>query len=257
MNAASHRLPTVIWMAALAGAFLNFGSAILRIGNFFPIPRLIDFGAFYASSWALRLGRSPYALPQHFVEEVMDRTGMPLAPPPIFNPPVWPILTYPFTFLDYTPAAFAWVAANLAMLALTTIMLAPIAKLRGWKIHVLCFFIFVTFGPVFLDLSIGQNSTFLLLMATVAGWSLRGSVRYGEGGSAAAVALATGAKLFPLFWSGAFFLLRRWRLFALTLLFTHHTGRAFGSTFPRGEPRLPEHAVTWATDILSAVSQYQ
>lgn len=214
------QFPKFIWVLALAGLVLNVGTAMLRLSNFFPTPRLIDFGAFYASSWALRLGLSPYALPPAFVEEVMARTTMPLAPPPIYNPPVWPILTYPFTFLSYPPAAFAWVAVNLTMLAIATYMLTDIAGLHGWKPRTLSYTIVVTFGPVFLDLSIGQNSTFLLLMVVVAGWSLRRAVRHSEAMAAVAVALAVGAKLFPLFWSGAFFLLRRARLFVLTLLMT-------------------------------------
>lgn len=214
------QFPKFIWVLALAGLVLNAGTAILRLNNFFPVPRLIDFGAFYASSWALRRGLSPYALSPAFVQEVMAHTAMPLAPPPIYNPPVWPILTYPFTFLAYPAAAFVWVAVNLAMLAVVTTMLADIAALRGWKARAVAYAVVVTFGPVFLDLSIGQNSTFLLLMATVAGWSLRRTLRHGEAIAAIAVALAAGAKLFPLFWAGAFLLLRRARLFVLTLLMT-------------------------------------
>lgn len=214
------QFPKLIWVLALAGLVLNAGTAILRLNNFFPVPRLIDFGAFYASSWALRLNLSPYALSPTFVEAVMARTAMPLAPPPIYNPPVWPILTYPFTFLSYPPAAFVWVAVNLAMLATVTYMLTDIAGLRGWKLRTLSYVIVVTFGPVFLDLSIGQNSTFLLLMAVIAGWSLRRTTRHAKVMAATAVALAVGVKLFPLFWSGAFFLLRHGRLFVLTLLTT-------------------------------------
>jgi len=220
MNTTVRQFPKLIWLLALAGLALNFGTAMLRLSNFFPTPRLIDFGAFYASSWALRLGLSPYALSPTFIEEVMTRTAMPLSPPPIYNPPVWPILTYPFTLLSYSSAAFVWVAVNLAMLAIVTYMLTDIADLHGWELRIVAYAIIVTFGPVFLDLSIGQNSTFLLLMAVVAGWSLRRKVRHTEAIAAAAVALAVGAKLFPLFWSGAFFLLRRWRLFVLTLLLT-------------------------------------
>ncbi len=210
-------LPKALWFFALAGAILNFGTAALRLGNFFPTPRLIDFSAFYASSWALRLGKSPYALPTSFLDDLVARTGMPLTPPPIYNPPIWPILTYPFAFLSYTPAAFLWIATNLAMLVAVTFLLSDIARVQGWKGRSISFLLMLTFGPVFLDLSIGQNSTFLLLMATIAGWSLHRSARHAEPIAALAVALAVGAKLFPLFWSGAFFLLRRWRLFTLTV----------------------------------------
>lgn len=220
MSQETRHIPRLVWLLALIGAALNFGTAILRLGNFFPTPRLIDFGAFYASSWALRLGVSPYSLSRESVEQIIARTAMPLAPPPIFNPPVWPLLTYPFTFLSYTPAAFAWILLNLAMLAIVTYLLTDIAGLHGWKLRVICFAVVVTFGPVFLDLSIGQNSTFLLLMAALAGWVLRRTALRFELIASAAVALATGAKLFPLFWSGAFFLLRRWRLFLLTFAMT-------------------------------------
>jgi len=99
----------------------------------------------------------------------------------------------------------------------------------SWMIWVPLFFLLLTFGPVFLDLTLGQTSVVLLATALAIGRSLS---RLKEGGTwsrwrrsgpalAAAIAggLAVGVKLFPLTWLGALPFLRRWRELLLMALF--------------------------------------
>jgi hypothetical protein len=77
----------------------------------------------------------------------------------------------------------------------------------------------MTFGPVFLNLTLGQNSLVLLVAALMIGQSLRPQPKRGYLAAALAWALAIAAKLFPLLWPGALPLLRRWRaLLLMTLL---------------------------------------
>lgn len=211
------RFPWHFYLLALAGAALHFGTALLRLGIFWPTPKLIDFGAFYASAWALRAGLSPYGLPAEWGAALAARTGMAYAPPPIFNPPLWPVLAYPFAFLSYPAAATVWVVLNLGLLALCTLWLADSAGLRGWQRRLGLFLVVVTFGPVFLDLSIGQTSVALLVLALLIGRQLRRGGRRATWIGAGATALAAAIKLYPLFWAGAFLFLRRWRLILATL----------------------------------------
>ena len=71
---------------------------------------------------------------------------------------------------------------------------------------------------MFLDLTMGQISFFLLVAALVTGRALRTKTRGFRLPAALAGGLAVGAKLFPLIWLGALPLLRRWRLFVLSVL---------------------------------------
>jgi hypothetical protein len=211
------RFPWYFYLLALAGAALHFGTALLRLGTFWPTPRLIDFGAFYASAWALRSGLSPYDFPADWSAALAARTAMAYAPPPIFNPPLWPALLYPFAFFTYPAAAAAWVLLNLALLAVSTWWLADSARLHGWERKLGLFLVVVTFGPVFLDLSIGQTSVVLLFLALLIGRQLPRGGRRASWIAAGVTALAAGIKLYPLFWAGAFLFLRRWRLFLGTV----------------------------------------
>jgi hypothetical protein len=75
----------------------------------------------------------------------------------------------------------------------------------------------LTFGPVFLDLTLGQNSLYLLAAVLVIGGAVRTRAGRASWPSALTAGLAVGAKLFPLLWLGALVLLRRWRLLAWSM----------------------------------------
>lgn len=206
-----------LWTAmAGAGLVVHAGTALLRLNMFFPVPKLLDFAGFYASAWAIRQGLSPYNLSAEWLETLQRAQGIPLLPPPIFNPPFWPWLLQPLTCFRFPVAAAVWLVLNLALLAWATTALADIAGYRDRRARLILFFLVVTFGPVFLDLTLGQTSVLLLAAALAIGRSLnrqRGPATPLI--AAISAGLAVGAKLFPLTWLGAWPLLRRWRELAL------------------------------------------
>jgi len=205
---------------AAAGAFIHVGTAVLRLSTFFPYPRLLDFSGFYASAWAMRLGLEPYDVPATLIERLRSTAGLSLRPPPIFNPPIWPCVLQPFTALRFPAAAWAWLLVNGALILWSTHALAQVAGVTGRRARVATLIAVITFGPVFLDLTLGQTSTLLLAMALVVGRALPRHAPRSDVAGALAVALATGAKLYPLVWLGGLFPLRRWRLVSLAFLAT-------------------------------------
>ena len=226
------------WLAiAGAGLVIHAGTAVLRLSTFFPSPKLFDWSGFYASAWAIRQGLSPYNLPPDWLQNLQAAQAIPFTPPVIFNPPFWPWLLLPLTWFSYPVAASIWLAFNLALLVWATLALADLAGWHGRAVRVALFFLVLTFGPVFLDLTLGQTSVVLLAAAMAIGRSLS---RYRSGetcpekgvwrtsssrrkvGPALVVALAgglaVGVKLFPLTWLAGLPFLRRWRELILAAL---------------------------------------
>ncbi len=201
-----------------AGALIHFGTAFLRLNAFFPYPRLLDFAAFYAGAWAVRLGISPYGLSPEFLESLQAKSGLLMRPPVTYNPPIWSWLLQPLTFLDFPAAAFAWLALDLALIAWSALILAHVAGYDGWRERGLVFLLTLTFGPVFLDLTLGQTSILLLAASLTVGQAVRLRTKDSLFAGTLAQGLAVGAKLFPSVWIGALLLLRRWRLFVLATL---------------------------------------
>lgn len=200
------------------GALIHFGTAFLRLSTFFPYPKLMDFGAFYAGAWAMRLGLSPYVWSPEFLETLRVETGLLARPPIPHNPPIWLWLLQPLTFFSFPVATAVWLLLVLAVVACSAIALAQLAGYQEWRHRRMVFLLVLTFGPMFLDLSLGQNSFFLLAVALVIGQALRTGAEDSPLSAALAGGLAVGAKLFPLIWLGALPLLRRHRLFISTTL---------------------------------------
>jgi len=128
---------------------------------------------------------------------------------------MWLWLLQPLAFLSFPIAAVVWLLVLLALITWNTLVLARIAGYKGWRERRIIFLLVATFGPVFLNLTLGQNGIFLLTAALIIGQALQ--VRTDNPRFLAALAWvpAVGAKLFPLIWLGALPLLRRWRLFVL------------------------------------------
>jgi len=206
------------WHSILAGGMglsIHLGTAILRLDTFFPYPRMVDFAGFYAASHALRSGLSPYTWPSGLVETLRTDHVLLLTPPVIYNPPVWPWLLQPFTLLSFPGAAYAWLVMNLTFLACSSSLLARTARVEGWRAKAAIFLLALTFGPVFLDLTLGQTSVLLLIATLLVGQSLHTGRQAHRLLAALAGGLAAGIKVFPLAWLGALLALRRWRLAAL------------------------------------------
>ena len=201
-----------LWAAiGLAGLAIHAGTAALRLTTFFPVPRLFDFSAFYASAWAVRLGMSPYNLPADWLANLQAAQSIPFVPPPIYHPPFWPWLLVPLTWFSFPVAAWIWLALNLGLLVVSAIALANLAGYRSWPMRCLGFVLVVTFGPTFLDLTLGQASIMLMVAALIVGRSMSSRRRWTGLAAAGAAALAAGVKLFPLSWVAIWPVLGRWR----------------------------------------------
>jgi len=200
------------------GALIHFGTALLRLHTFFPYPKLADFAAFYAGAWAVRMGVSPYQWSPEFLETLRTEASLSGYLPIPYNPPIWLWLLQPLTLFSYPVATVVWLLLVLTCVAWSAIALAQLAGYQDWKYRGVVFLLILTFGPMFLDLTLGQNSFFLLAAALIIGQALRTETKDRRLSAALAGGLAVGAKLFPLIWLGALPFLRRWRLFVFAVL---------------------------------------
>ncbi len=198
------------------GALIHFGTALLRLNTFFPYPKLMDFAAFYAGAWAIRLGVSPYGWTPEFQRVMLVETGFSFDHP--ISLPMWLWLLQPLASFSFPIAAVVWLLVLLALITWNTLVLARIAGYKGWRERRMIFLLVVTFGPVFLNLTLGQNGIFLLTAALVISQALQVRTENSRFLAALAWVPAVGAKLSPLIWLGALPLLRRWRLFVLATL---------------------------------------
>jgi hypothetical protein len=207
-------------LLAVTGIAVHGGTAALRIQTFVPYPKLLDFSAFYTSARALRSGLSPYGIPVEFSQGIQDENRLPFRPPQIYNPPVWPWLLQPLAAMPFRPAAWVWLIINLALLGWTSFALTRLAGYDTWWAKGSVFLLALTFGPVFLDLTLGQTSVVLLALAVAIGSALRPGARHGWLFASLAEGVAAGVKLFPLIWLGGAVLLRRWKLVLLGMAAT-------------------------------------
>ncbi|MBC7260665.1 MAG: DUF2029 domain-containing protein, partial [Chloroflexi bacterium] len=201
-----------------AGFLIHAGTALLRINTFFPYPKLLDFAGFYAAAWAIRQGQSPYSVSVDWLRALQATQNIPFLPPLIYNPPFWPWLLQPLTLFHFPVAAWLWVLLNLVLLAWAALALSQIMGWQGWKKRLFLFVLVLTFGPVFLDLTLGQTSIVLLVASLVVGRSLGSQRRVASFVAAVANGFAAGAKFFPLAWLAVFPFLRRWRETVLTVV---------------------------------------
>ncbi len=192
----------------MLGLILHGGTAFLRLGIFWPFPRLLDFSGFYAAAWAWREGLSPYALPEDWLIELMRTQALPFHPPPIYNPPLLVLLLQPLTLVRFPLAAWLWLALNVALALLSAGWLAELAGIRSRRGKILVVLLVLSYGPLWLDVSLGQLSVLLLTCALL--W-LRAVDARRLTPSALALGLASGVKAFPLYWLGAALFTRRWR----------------------------------------------
>ncbi|MDF1512255.1 MAG: glycosyltransferase family 87 protein [Anaerolineae bacterium] len=236
--------PWLLYTAALAGFLIHGGTAILRLQSFFPVPKLIDFAAFYASASALSQGLSPYALSAQWLDALQTQKFLPFAPPAIYNPPLWPWLLQPIAELDYPAAAWVWLLFNTGILlwlsfCICTKLSAPnldtqhvtdrvnlLPHIRpvirqNSRSFIIISILIISFGPVFLDLSIGQTSILLLMLCVIIGfYTHRENNWAAELFTALSIALAAVTKLYPIAWVPYLALTRKWKHLALSTAFT-------------------------------------
>ena len=206
-----------LWIVLLViGAVGNFGTAVLRVPEILPTPRPLDLASYYAGAWAMRDGASPYYWPQGLVESLSRSHGLSVVPSPSASPPPWIWMSQVLTPLSFPTAAWLWLLLSLALLAWSTRLLAQIGGYAGWRAALALVPVTLTFGSVFLNLTLGQNCLFVLVAALVAGRYLAG---YGSlPGAAGFWVVAVAAKIYPVLWVLAWPFLRRWRLMASALV---------------------------------------
>lgn len=201
-----------------AGAVIHFGTALLRLDSFWPVPALVDFSTIYSGAWAMRAGLSAYALSPELLA-ILQAQGLNQPPPGAFNPPFLYALFYPFTWLTYPQAAWAWVLLNLIFLGWITAELLRLGDIRGRRVGLLLYALVVTFGPTFLDLTLGQVSVLMLVALLLMGQRLENPSPASALIAGFAGMLAVTIKVYPLFWLGILPFLRRWSFLLASLLF--------------------------------------
>lgn len=208
----------VFWIiVGLCAAFVHLGTAILRINSFFPTVQALDFSSYYSAAWSLRLGMSPYALSPDLLDFLAKTQGFLHTPPICASSPLWVWLLQPMTTLAFPAAAALWLLLSLMIAGFCHILLVNIAGFQSWKIGLATLPITISFGPLFLNLTLGQNALVLLLCVLVMGEALRKKTRGYKTLWIPVWILAVAAKIFPILWLGCLPFLKRWRM-ALTAL---------------------------------------
>lgn len=210
--ALSRRQSILLGIAGCA-AVVHVGTAILRLGAFLPFPQSIDFSAFYVAAHAMRQRLSPYGLSSDWLSALQHQVALPFSPPPIYNPAAWPWLLQPLTYVQFPIAAWLWLILNLGLLIWCGLRLAGIAGVDGIAGKLGTLALVLTFGPVVLDLSLGQTSIVLLTAALAVGNVLPTGRKAKLAGTRSVIVygVAVGAKLLPITWVGPLVVFRRWR----------------------------------------------
>lgn len=207
---------SVSWIiVALCAGFVHLGTAVLRIKSFFPTVQALDFSSYYTAAWAVRLGLSPYAPSPELLDFLAKTQSLSHTPPICASSPLWAWLMQPMTTLAFPSAAALWLVLSLMIAGFCHILLAGVAGYRGWKIVLATLPITISFGPVFLNLTLGQNALVLLLSALAMGEALKKQTGGHRVLWIPVWLLAIAAKIFPVLWLGCMPFLKRWRM-ALT-----------------------------------------
>jgi hypothetical protein len=198
-----------------------------------------DFRQLYTAGYMVRTGHSrelyDYAAQKRFQDALVSREPVAL---PFIRPAYQALLFTPFSFISYRTAYFFFLAANLALLSGSFLMLRPRLMNLAVVWNLLPIAMFISFIPTGVTLMQGQDSVLVLLLFSAALLRL-------ERGSEFLAGVLTGFALFkfqiaiPV--AILFFCWKRWRFFggfcatgaALALLSVWITGLAQAKTFFR------------------------
>jgi hypothetical protein len=203
-----------LWLLVLlVGVVTNFGTAALRMPALVASPQAVDFGAYYAGAWAMRLGVSPFYWPGDFLASLAQEHGLTVVPTPPLSTPAYVWMSQVFTLFSFPVASWLWLLVGLLAVLASTRLLVCIAGLSGWRMTLLVLPFTVTFGPTFVNLTTGQNVPLVLLAALLAGRYLAGA---GRRTSTVVLVwtIAVAAKIYPLLWAATLPFFRKWRLLA-------------------------------------------
>jgi hypothetical protein len=199
------------------GIATHFGTALLRLKEFVPVPRVLDFCIYYVGAWSIRKGYSPFDMSPELLTMLREHKGFVSPLSPHLTSPLWALLLQPMTLFSFPAAAWVWLGILLGVTCLSTILLARTAGYTRWRASILLIPVVVTFGPTFLSLTLGQNTLFTLLAALAIGGYLKAGTRRTLLAPAAWL-VAVAAKVYPMLWLVVPALLRRWRMLATAVI---------------------------------------
>jgi len=208
-----------------AAGLIHFGTAALRINAF----QALDFSPYYAAALSTRMNMSPYPLSPELLAFLANTQNMPDKIPRFNSAPLWAWLLQPLSVLPFRTAAVWWLAILAVIAICCHILLVKIAGYGGWKVVLATLPITITFGPMFLSLTLGQNAAVLLLCALLMAEALRHHSRYLSILWIPLWIVAVAGKLFPVLWLGCPSYLKRPRTFfiALGICFAAFIGMAW------------------------------
>ncbi|MDQ4077445.1 MAG: glycosyltransferase 87 family protein [Chloroflexota bacterium] len=119
--------------------------------------------------------------------------------------------------LPFPSAATLWLFLLLLLAVYSHVLMIRIAGYNDWKTVALTLPVTLTFGPLFLNVTLGQNGIVLLLSALLLGEILRGGSKGFQISAVAMWVVAVAAKVYPVLWVGSLLLARRWRTFAVAI----------------------------------------
>ncbi len=205
-----------LWLTGFAGAAsIHLGTALLRLNSFFPFPQALDFSSYYAGAWSIRLGLSPYPWSAELLKFLAETQMLGTRPPPHNSSPLWAWLLQPITLLPFPAAATLWLFFLLIIVVGCHVGMMRLAGYTHWKIVALTLPITLTFGPLFLNLTLGQGGVFLLLSVLLLGEVLKDRPWQLEIYAWVMWVVACGIKIYPVLWLGGFLLFKRWRTFII------------------------------------------
>jgi ABC-type multidrug transport system fused ATPase/permease subunit len=204
---------------AVLAACVHFGSAALRINSFFPSVQAYDFSSYYTAAWSIRLNMSPYSSPPEVLDYLAKTQNLLHIPPICASTPLWAWLMQPLTAFPFPSAAALWLLILIALAVCCHILLVQTAGFQSWKIIIATLPITLTFGPLFLNLTLGQNAIVLLLCALLMGKALSNHARCFQILWIPLWLAAVAAKILPVLWLGClpFLKQRRTLLLAFSL----------------------------------------
>jgi hypothetical protein len=198
------------------GMLIHGGTALVRLAGIRSYPLSLDFAGYYVGAHCLRSGISPYPSPQWFTQSVCQEWSAPAGAAPLVSPPAWAWLLSPLSHLPFPSAAAVWFAVSCALLTWSALKLSRLTGAHTGLQKMGVWLAAVTFGPVVLDLMLGQNSLLLLAAAIATGETLRlGRLEIRSG---VMLGLSAVGKVFPAAWLAVPLLLSRWKLAATSIL---------------------------------------
>jgi len=211
-----------IWLCVLlAASVIHFGTAALRLNGF----NALDFSSYYAAAASSSLDISPYPFSPEWIDFLVETKDLPERVPRFNSAPLWAWLLQPLAHLPFPYAAVLWLLILGVVVVFCHILLVRIAGYEDWKITAATLPITATFGPMFLNLTLGQNAAILLLCALIMGEALRTRSRFMKILWIPLWIVAVAGKIFPALWLGARPFLKRPRtllaalgLFAMVFL---------------------------------------